>query len=360
MIAALLWRMGLFLVIAASASGFEGFGAKTQAGERGELVVVTSLDDSGPGTLREALTHKSQARIQFAVGGTIKLERGVSIKGGSFVTIDGSSAPPPGITLRGDALRILSSHDVVVTHLRVRDSRRDGITIKDSDNVLIDHCSLTDAGDENLSITRGATNVTVSWCLIGETRPPPRGGGKGVLVADIGGQTVTNVSIHHNLFARLAQRSPQISTAGLFDLRNNVIRNWESYGIRIRKGGFGNIVGNVLGTEDRPSRAVILTADSGRVYLEGNRSPHGLDVNLLRTAPKPLRVAPVATDSVEVVEQKVLKTAGAFPRDETDRLLVSAAPPKPPQKPGRASSKPAKEAGKSPRESPPSGIPPRS
>jgi pectate lyase len=307
---------------------FQGFGSTTPGGNRGTVVRVTSLADSGPGTLREALQGKSHRRVVFKVGGTIKLQSRLLVREQSFITIDGSTAPPPGITLEGHELHIRKSHDIIVTHLRVRHSSSDGITVKDgARNIVIDHCSLTNARDENLSVTRDARDVTVSWCIIGDTRPNSFAlRTKGMLISNVGQPAVTNVSLHHNLFVNQAQRSPQISTAGLFDIRNNVIRNWQAYGVRIRNGAWGNIVNNVFKTDTNPQEAILLTPDAGPVHIAGNRGPGRGNVNLLGTAPSPFSVAPVLTDAVKVVEQKVLRRAGALPRDRIDALLARPSP----------------------------------
>ena len=87
-------------------SRFVGFGANAQgaaactSGEP-ETYVVSSLDD-GPmavsGTLRDAVDGVCR-HVTFAVAGTIELIDDLSIHH-SFTTIDGSSAPSPGITIQ--------------------------------------------------------------------------------------------------------------------------------------------------------------------------------------------------------------------------------------------------------------------
>src|SRR5437762_10474573 len=54
--------------------GAEGFGTHTRAGRGGQVFAVTSLADSGPGTLRAALTDTSPKTIVFRVGGIIELK----------------------------------------------------------------------------------------------------------------------------------------------------------------------------------------------------------------------------------------------------------------------------------------------
>ena len=75
----------------------EGFGAETTGGLDGTPYVVTTLDDSGPGTLRDAVSQ-SDRYVTFAVGGTIELEATLRITG-DHITIDATDAPHPGITI---------------------------------------------------------------------------------------------------------------------------------------------------------------------------------------------------------------------------------------------------------------------
>ena len=318
-------------IVEAADTIYQGFGTTTPGGSGGTIVHVTNLNDSGPGSLRNALSQGNRT-IVFKVGGTIELQSRLELRGKSFITVDGSTAPAPGITLKGHALYIRNSHDIIVTHIRVRDSVSDGITLWDgSYNVVIDHCSVTNSGDGNIDITEDTSNVTVSWSIIGDTRADWFSlKTKGMLIANFNKPPVSNISLHHNLFINEFQRSPQISTAGLFDVRNNVIRDWGAYGIRIREGAWGNIVNNVFDTNNNAEDAVVLESDAGPVYIQGNQGPGARNVNSLTTAAAPFNVALVTTDAVTDVEQIVLQGAGAFPRDAVDTSLAGSADSAPP------------------------------
>jgi PKD repeat protein len=205
----------------------------------------------------------------------------------------------------------------------------DGILVWDgSHDVVIDHCSVINANDENINITEDTSNVTVSWCLIGDTRPNSFDlHTKGMLIANFNKPPVTHVSLHHNLFINEFQRSPQLSSAGLFDVRNNVIWNWGSYGIRMRNGAAGNLVNNVFATNHKPGAAIVLTADAGPVYIQGNLGSGTEAMDTHSTTSTPFVVAPVTTDPTDQVERRVLQGAGAFPRDAIDRSLAGTANP---------------------------------
>jgi hypothetical protein len=169
-----------------------------------------------------------------------------------------------------------------------------------------------------------------------------------MLVANFSKPPVTNLSLHHNLFINEFQRNPQVSTAGLVDIRNNVIRDWGAYGIRLRHGAWGNIINNVFDTNNNAEDAVVLESDAGPAYIHGNQGPGARNVNSLTTAAAPFNVAAVTTDAATDVEQIVLQGAGAFPRDAVDTSLAGSsgsAPPSNPVPPVATNQAPAVNAG---------------
>src|SRR4051812_41848894 len=74
--------------------GAEGFGQYTTGGRGGKVMVVTTLDDNGPGSFRQAAEAKEPRIIVFAVSGTIHLQSKLEIKGNA--SIAGQSAPGDG------------------------------------------------------------------------------------------------------------------------------------------------------------------------------------------------------------------------------------------------------------------------
>jgi pectate lyase len=133
-------------------SGYQGFGASTRGGDDGKVVTVTSLDNSGPGTLRAALDAGNR-RVVFEVGGTISLKNALILQH-PHVTVDGETAPSPGISVENKPFVIANTHDVVLRHLRFRESDDDNLRITGGcRNVVVDHCSSTRAGDGAIDIT---------------------------------------------------------------------------------------------------------------------------------------------------------------------------------------------------------------
>src|SRR5262245_57679564 len=81
--------------------GAEGQGASSVGGRGGAVLFVTSLADSGPGTLRAALGASGPRTVIFRVGGTITLQSPLVITN-PYVTVAGQTAPGSGIQLRND------------------------------------------------------------------------------------------------------------------------------------------------------------------------------------------------------------------------------------------------------------------
>jgi pectate lyase len=221
--------------------GAEGFGSYTRHGRGGIIYKVINLNDQGLGSLRYGLENVNQARIiVFEVGGEIKLIKPLVIKN-PFVMIAGQTAPSDGIMITGKHL-IVSTHDVVIRYLRIRPDgyvrgkkdEIDGIEIWPGwpnnpyhadkiQNIIIDHCSVSWASDENISINGNVSDVTLQWNIISEGLHIIPGTGRGIILSPL----ADKIAIHHNLIAHNSQRNPLSRGASSFDMRNNIIYNWK-------------------------------------------------------------------------------------------------------------------------------------
>ncbi len=85
--------------------GAEGYGAYTKGGRGGRLLVVDNLNDAGPGTLAPQSKQRPAKLPEFRVGGDIVLHSKIIIRNPNL-TVDASSAPTPGITLRRHGLEV--------------------------------------------------------------------------------------------------------------------------------------------------------------------------------------------------------------------------------------------------------------
>ncbi|MBP7052041.1 MAG: pectate lyase [Phycisphaerae bacterium] len=219
--------------------GAEGFGAYSRGGRGGRVIHVTTLADSGPGSLREAVDASGPRIVVFDVSGTIKLTKNLYVEE-PFITIAGQTAPGDGICLRDATLGVGTDH-VVIRYLRSRlgDEGRggDAISIGAGRHIIIDHCSASWSTDEVLSSSTGEprlSELTVQWCFITEALNIENHG-FGSLIRGCRG---ARYSYHHNLYAHNRGRNPRPGNYDaqnpynedpnglLLDFRNNVIYNW--------------------------------------------------------------------------------------------------------------------------------------
>lgn len=259
--------------------GAEGFGAESLGGRGGAILKVINLNDSGPGSLREAVNANYPRIIVFEVSGILILNSELYIQN-PYITIAGQTSPG-GIMVAGRQVMI-RTHDVIIQHMRFgaatihvslsKDDQNKIIyysqpqydfpptgTGKDNCagvpttealgypcaiargtdpetldtfviageyweknkvyNIMIDHCSFRWGVDETLSITGGVTNCTVQWSIVSEglnKAGHPKGiHSKGLLVS---GKYIypNTVSLHHNYIAHQGDRSPLLySPAGV-------------------------------------------------------------------------------------------------------------------------------------------------
>src|SRR5207245_1457841 len=100
--------------------GAEGFGRFATGGRGGDVYFVTSLADSGPGSLREGIRSATGPRtIVFEISGTIQLKSKLVLDK-SAITIAGQTAPGDGITLKDFTFQIRKATNVIVRYLRCR------------------------------------------------------------------------------------------------------------------------------------------------------------------------------------------------------------------------------------------------
>ncbi|MCL2098418.1 MAG: GDSL-type esterase/lipase family protein [Bacteroidales bacterium] len=270
----------------------EGFGKYTVGGRGGRVIYVTNLNDSGTGSLREAVTAKGPRTVLFKVSGTIALKSQLDITENN-ITIAGQSAPGDGICITDETVNI-KADNVIIRYMRFRmgDKNKraeDAVSATWQKNIIIDHCSMSWSVDECASFYNNES-FTLQWCLLSESlcnSAHTKGAhGYGGIWGGMG------ASFHHNLLAHHSSRNPRFSGARSHeetaetewvDFRNNVIYNWgfnSSYG---GESGRHNMVNNYYKpgpATSKQSRHRILDAwqskdgkgfhDFGKFYLEGN------------------------------------------------------------------------------------------
>ena len=346
-------------------AGPDGFGTETLGGLEGKVVKVTSLEDSGSGTLRAAVEEVKEPRlVVFEVSGYIDLKKDIPIRS-PHITIAGQTAPSPGVTLRDAGIRI-RTHDVVVQHLRIRVGNReggksmhdrDGIQLVGEDkipagqfpeptiyNVVIDNCSVSWGTDEGISTYfKGIKDVTIRDSIISEALDKaghPKGGhSMGLLVGDHS----QNVTILRNLFAHNRYRNPVVkgNTATIvannvmYDIGNNALHSYGAgEGLPAKLTAIGNVllVGPTRAKESKgKSKAVNFYSDKStkngwtnegsQIFVSGNLVPEGsIEAQKLLDYDVFVKEAPVKLEGLNIlpadqVKETVLKNVGARPKD---------------------------------------------
>ncbi len=209
---------------------------------------MTTLAADGPGSFKEAVSTKGPRIVVFEVGGVIDLGMKELRIDEPFLTIAGQTAPHPGVTIIKGGLTI-ATHDVVIRHLRIRPGdgglpKRSGdidaiTTVRGAHDVIVDHCSLTWATDENLSasstrfhgeneaewMANASRRITYSNNIVGEglaNSIHAKGEhSKGSLIHD----HVNDVLIVGNLYAHNYERSPLFKGGARGQVINNLIYN---------------------------------------------------------------------------------------------------------------------------------------
>ena len=322
--------------------GAEGYGAFARGGRGGKVLFVTNLNDSGPGSLREAINTKGPRTVIFRVGGVIELKKPLQIRE-PFITIAGQTAPGDGICLKGaeDTLTLNNTHDVIIRYLRVRtghtgdkdENKGDCISCYSAENFILDHCSTSWGTDETISCTQTCDRYTVQWCVIAEGLNYRSHSMGSILGGD-------RSSWHHNLYAHCGTRNPRFAGLCRCDFRNNVIYDWGGacgYGDFREVNYVNNYAKPGPSTTQKPLR--FIQGDSivmpGTLFLSGNvldGSAEACRDNRLGTgfdqeafAETPHAAPAVQTQSAAAAFELVLQRAGAlFPkRDSTDARIVA-------------------------------------
>jgi pectate lyase len=351
--------------------GGAGFGMETAAGRGGTVYKVTNLNTSGTGSLKACIDGTTPRVCVFEVSGTIPLTGDLIIRN-DFITIAGQTAPSPGIMLRGAALKITASN-VLVQHIRIRVGddangpaydNRDALKIEGSSsktvrNIVIDHCSLSWAIDETLSVWGPHDNITLTNNFfeepLNDSLHPDYDGvgviphGYGILLGTAPGSSVT---VAGNLFAHIVERNP-LSRAAELVYVNNLVYDRGNMDLDLQSDGVSLTKNTVLKNHfikgpsfSRDTSPIYIHTGSGsltlgsgsRAYQTGNLSENyarslvtltGGDTitGLLDLSAYPVwngGLAMVQTSNNGVYD-RVLNTAGARPsdRDSVDKRIVN-------------------------------------
>ncbi|TDO83278.1 pectate lyase-like protein [Flavobacterium chryseum] len=238
------------------ATGFGRFTTGARGAANPQIYLVTNLNDSGPGSFRDAVSQEGRFVI-FRVGGIVNLLTPVVVA--SNTTIAGQTATGEGIIFLGPRVTFTGSNNTIARYLRIRyggtAQNQDASGLANGANMIFDHMTFTWGTDEVFSINwdnKGISpdNITIQNSIIGQAlhRHNHSAGG---LIQPSGGK----ISLIGNLYICNKTRNNKIK--GINEFVNNVVYNW---------GNYGNTYGHT---------------ESGDAYIMGGDSAGSSDVNII-------------------------------------------------------------------------------
>ncbi|MBN1669471.1 MAG: hypothetical protein JXR37_00450 [Kiritimatiellae bacterium] len=287
--------------------GAEGFGAIALNTSRKLPVVVhqvTNTNDSGPGSLRQAVADCRADRydiITFRTGGVIDVEKEIQFNKPNIrnIYIAGQTAPGDGIYLTARKTHrpgvffqygTEEINNIVVRYIKFRlanprPKNRGGraFMLTAVNNFLMDHCSISWNSDDLMAIrvrktsVKGVTHsITVQRTVFAETITGHLTG----LGLGGPGEIAGAHSVHHNIFSTISHRLPSSGPLTL-EVINNVYYNYgrtgDAYG-----GGTIDYIANYYRVGPRwpnPNGILFRLSDEfpshiPTVYMAGNMAPH--------------------------------------------------------------------------------------
>ncbi|CAE6242592.1 unnamed protein product [Arabidopsis arenosa] len=220
-----------------------GFGRDAIGGRAGEFYTVTDSGDDNPlnpspGTLRYAATQDQPLWIIFDRDMVIQLKQDLQVA--SYKTIDGRGNNVQ--IAYGPCLTLYKVSNVIINNLYIHDcvpakrnalsslggySDGDGISIFESRDIWIDHCTLEKCYDGLIDAVNGSTDITISnTYMLNHNEVMLLGHSD-----EYSGDRDMRVTIAFNYFGEgLVQRMPRCRH-GYFHIVNNIYREWKMYAI---------------------------------------------------------------------------------------------------------------------------------
>lgn len=203
--------------------GAEGFGKYAVGGRNGSVYHVTNLNDSGTGSLRDAVSSPNRI-VVFDVAGVIKLNSRLVFKNNLYVA--GQTAPGEGITVYGNGVSFSGANNTIVRYLRFRmgvggDSGKDAAGVANGTNMIFDHLSVSWGRDETFSISPDGKgdlgDITIQNSIISQ----------GLLTHSAGGlMQADNITLYRNLYVDNSTRNNKVK--GKNQYVNNIVYNWQN------------------------------------------------------------------------------------------------------------------------------------
>ena len=217
-----------FALLAAGAEpvafpGAYGFGRDAVGGRHGSVYHVTNLNDSGAGSLRDAVSQSNRI-IVFDVSGVIKLQSRLVFSSNLYVA--GQTAPGEGITLYGNGVSFSGASNTIVRYLRIRmgsggDSGKDAAGVANGTHMIFDHLSVSWGLDETFSINSDGKgdlgDITIQNTIMSQ----------GLMTHSAGGlMQADHITLYRNLYVDNSTRNNKVK--GTNQYVNNVVYNWKN------------------------------------------------------------------------------------------------------------------------------------
>lgn len=313
-----------------------------------KVLKVTSLADSGAGTLRDCVVQSFPRVCVFEVSGRISLATDLLVTQPDLI-VAGQTAPSPGIMVTNGGFNI-QSHDVRIEHLALRSgdgstgtdpAARRSVTVQGlvAYNVKLKNLSMSWGVDSNMTTAGPVENVTVQDSIIAEALwrsiHPLGARSNGVLV----GEKARGMVFVGNLLASNVDRNIRWKYDTRGEMINNVIygwggtTNWNTTNISDLEnkdiGVYLDVIGNVYqpgpsGLKDAYAVYTENTPSGTRLFVSDNIAPKISNVesqyrwgSRLFSGPAPISAATTVTS--------VFSKAGSRPWDRNaDDLRVFA------------------------------------
>ena len=202
----------------------QGWGRYATGGRTGSVYHVTNLNDSGTGSLRDAVSQPNRI-VVFDVSGVIRITSRMVFKNNLYVA--GQTAPGEGITVYGDGVSFSGADNIIVRYMRFRmgavgTKDKDAGGIANGQNMIFDHCSFSWGQDENFSVNwdnKGTApqNITLMNSIVGQ----------GLMTHSAGGlMQADNISLYRILLVDNSTRNFKVK--GTNQYVNNLVYNWKN------------------------------------------------------------------------------------------------------------------------------------
>ena len=314
--------------------GALGFGAYATGGRNGTVYHVTTLADSGTGSFRDAVSHSGRT-IVFDVGGMITLNSAVSCS--SSLTIAGQTAPG-GICFNAGEVAFAGRNNVICRYIRIRPGSAtastgdDCLSLYQATNCILDHCSLAFGPWNNIDAVT-CNNISIQHCIDAN----PIGQQFGAHTENVG----AFYSWTYNIFANSHNRNPLAKINTVFI--NNVDYNCSAgYTTHTSTRFSHDVVNNYFvagpastSSSDFPwyqvdkNQSIYYSGnyddanDNGTLDGSGTTPYWYQGTGTVLSSPWSSWTTVIPTLSAPLAWRYDVSTAGAFPRDDVDSLVIS-------------------------------------